>query len=90
MEKIFLLCVIAVNHPSSRHASGLPGFQQAARGTEQESSAAGLIILETGMELVPCCGHRHAAEEAGGKAHQNKRKQGQGFSARENTREERS
>lgn len=36
MEKSFVLCAIPVNHTSSRHVCGQPGWQQAAHETEQE------------------------------------------------------
>lgn len=36
MEKSIMLCAIPVNHTSSRHVSGQPGWQQAAHETEQE------------------------------------------------------
>lgn len=40
------------------------------------------------MGLVPCCGHRQAAGEAGGRAHQSERSQQQGFCSRGNCRRE--
>lgn len=88
MENSVMLCAIPVNHTSSRRVSGQPGCQQVACETEQELISCTAYRVGARLGLVPCCGHRQAAGEAGGRAHQSKRSQRQGFCSRGNCRRE--